>query len=179
MGRWGLVGIWITVIRRADRTQGRLSGGRALHGQPLYLLSGMVVHGPAKAQPTGRNYTDDMLASIRPSPLIRLCAVALVAVAAGCTSARKAAPKSYTFFPPAPDEPRVQFLAAFSSDLELGRSPSFADYITGRPAGASPLVKPYGLALKDGKLYVCDTMTSGIQVFDLAKRRSRPVCPSR
>jgi DNA-binding beta-propeller fold protein YncE len=118
-----------------------------------------------------------MHAPIRSSLLIRLGAVALVAVAAGCTSTRKAAPKSYTFFPPAPDEPHVQFLAAFSSDLELGRSPSFADYITGRPSGAAPLVKPYGMALKDGKLYVCDTMTSGIQVFDLARRRSRYFAP--
>jgi len=118
-----------------------------------------------------------MHASIRFSLLSRLCAVALVAVAAGCTSTRKAAPKTYTFFPPAPDEPRVQFLAAFSSDLELGRSPNFTDFITGRPSGASPLVKPYGMALKDGKLYVCDTMASGIQVFDLARRRSRYFAP--
>jgi sugar lactone lactonase YvrE len=113
---------------------------------------------------------------IRSWLLTGLCA-ALVAVVAGCVSARKAAPKSYTFFPPAPDEPRVQFLAAFSSDLELGRSPSFTDYITGRPSGARPLVKPYGMALKDGKLYVCDTMTSSIQVFDLVRRRSRYFAP--
>ena len=118
-----------------------------------------------------------MFASIRSSALTGLCAVALVAIAASCTSARKAAPKSYTFFPPAPDEPRVQFLTAFSSEVELGRSPSFADFITGRPSGAGPLVKPYGLALKDGKLYVCDTMTSSLQVFDLAKRRARYFAP--
>jgi DNA-binding beta-propeller fold protein YncE len=113
---------------------------------------------------------------IRSWLLTGLWAVALAALAAGCVSARKSAP-SYTFFPAAPDEPRIQFLAAFSSDLELGRSPSFSDFITGRPSGASPLVKPYGMALKDGKLYVCDTMTSSIQVFDLVKRRSRNFAP--
>ena len=118
-----------------------------------------------------------MLASIRSLPLTRLCAVALLVIAAGCTSARKAPPKSYTFFPPAPDAPRVQFLTAFSSDLELGRSPSFADFITGRPAGASPLIKPYGLSLNEGKLYVCDTMAASLQVFDLARRRSRYFAP--
>jgi sugar lactone lactonase YvrE len=106
----------------------------------------------------------------------KLCLVLVLALASGCTTVKKA-PKSYTFFPPAPDEPRVQFLAAFSSDAELGRSPSFADFITGRPSGPRALVKPYGLVLKDGKLYVCDTMTSGIQVFDLAKRRARFFTP--
>ncbi|HVM46550.1 MAG TPA: 6-bladed beta-propeller [Candidatus Acidoferrum sp.] len=105
-----------------------------------------------------------------------LCAATLAALAAGCASAHKE-PAHYTFFPPAPDEPRVQYLTAFSSDLELGRSQSFADYITGRPSGASPLIKPYGLGLYGGKLYVCDTMSSRIQVFDLVKRRSRDFAP--
>jgi DNA-binding beta-propeller fold protein YncE len=108
--------------------------------------------------------------------LTALSAVACVVLATGCATGRKA-PASYTFFPPAPDEPRIQFLGAFSSDLELGRSPNFTDYITGRPSGASPLVKPYGLALSEGKLYVCDTMASSIQVFDLVKRRSRNFAP--
>jgi DNA-binding beta-propeller fold protein YncE len=108
----------------------------------------------------------------------KLCAVLALALAlaGGCTTAKKA-PKTYTFFPPAPDEPHVQFLTAFSSDAELGRSPSFADFITGRPSGPGSLVKPYGLALKDGKLYICDTMTGNIQVMDLAKRRARNFAP--
>jgi len=105
-----------------------------------------------------------------------LCAVLVLALASGCSTTKKA-PKTYTFFPSAPDEPRVQFLAAFSSDAELGRSPSFADFITGRPAGPGALVKPYGLALKNGKLYVCDTMAGSIQVFDIAKRRARLFAP--
>jgi DNA-binding beta-propeller fold protein YncE len=91
----------------------------------------------------------------------------------GCATGRKAAPRSYTFFPPSPNAPRVQFLTAFSSDTELGRHPTFADYIMGRPPGPGPLVKPYGLAAKDGKLYVCDTMAADIQVFDLTRKRAR------
>jgi DNA-binding beta-propeller fold protein YncE len=106
----------------------------------------------------------------------KLCAVLVLALASGCTTVKKA-PKTHTFFPPAPDDPRVQFLTAFSSDAELGRRPNFADFITGRPAGLAPLVKPYGLALKDGKLYVCDTGRSGIQVFDLTRKRARYFMP--
>lgn len=89
----------------------------------------------------------------------------------GCKTAPPA-PKKYVFFPPAPDVPRIQFLTQFASDADLGRGSSFADYITGETKTADPLVKPYGLAVHDGKVYVCDTVTYKIQVFDLKTRRA-------
>jgi DNA-binding beta-propeller fold protein YncE len=116
-----------------------------------------------------------MLSTIRFTQISSACALAVLI--SGCTLGRKAAPPSYTFFPPSPDAPRVQFLGAFSSDADLGRRANFADFITGRPAGPGPLIKPYGLALKDGKLYVCDTMASAIQVFDLTRKRARTFAP--
>jgi sugar lactone lactonase YvrE len=100
----------------------------------------------------------------------------LVVLLAGCAS-KPTSKASYTFFPPAPDEPRIQFLTSFSSDVDLGRSSSFVDFVTGRPTGPSPLVKPYGLALREGKLYVCDTMTASIEVFDLEKKKARYLKP--
>lgn len=117
-----------------------------------------------------------MLSTIRFTRISSVCAAAVLVLGGGCATGRKAAP-GYTFFPPAPDAPRVQFLGAFSSDVELGRSTSFADFVTGRPPGPGPLVKPYGLALKEGKLYVCDTMTSAIQIFDLTRKRARYFAP--
>ena len=101
-------------------------------------------------------------------PLAVLGALGLLS---GCAARKPAA--NYTLFPPAPDQPRVQFLASFSSDLELGRGANFADFVTGKPTGPGPLVKPYGLALHNGMLYVCDTMASAVQVFDLTKKRAR------
>ena len=99
----------------------------------------------------------------------------LLATLAGCTTT-KPATKIYTFFPPAPDEPRIQFLTSFSSDAELGRTWSFADFITGeQPAGG--LVKPYGLALHGGKIFVCDTVANLIEVFDLKKHRATYFVP--
>ena len=89
---------------------------------------------------------------------------------AGCATAPKG-PKTYTFFPPSPDEPRVQFLTSFSSDSDLGRRRSFTDFITGeQPAGG--LVKPYGLAVSGGKIFVCDTVQNLVEVFDLKKNRA-------
>jgi DNA-binding beta-propeller fold protein YncE len=101
----------------------------------------------------------------------------LLGLLSGCATATRTASKSYTFFPPAPDEPRLQFLTSFSSELDLGRSSRLADFITGRPTAPIRLVKPYGLALKDGKVFVCDTVGSRIQVFDLAKKRSHYFAP--
>jgi len=89
----------------------------------------------------------------------------------GCATAPKT-PKNYTFFPPSPDEPRIQFLTAFASDADLGRGHTFADYITGEQTTTDPLIKPYGLAVHDGQVFVCDTVAGKIEVFDLKKRRA-------
>lgn len=93
----------------------------------------------------------------------------------GCATAPKTK-QTYTFFPPAPDDPHVQFLTSFSSDTDLGRSWSFAQYISGtKPAG--PLEKPYGLALHGGKIFVCDTVAGLVEVFDLKSRRASYFVP--
>jgi sugar lactone lactonase YvrE len=94
----------------------------------------------------------------------------------GCTTTPKT-PKSYAFFPPAPDDPHVQFLGGFSSEAELGRSANFSDFVTGKSSGPAPLIKPYGLAIQNGKIYVCDTMAAGLQIFDLARKRARYFVP--
>jgi len=99
-----------------------------------------------------------------------------VLLAAGCSTTPKA-PRKFTFFPAPPDEPRIQFLTSFSSDADLRRGLGFTEYLTGRAAGPNPLVKPYGLALQDGRVYVCDTVLSAIEVFDLAKKRARYFAP--
>jgi len=84
--------------------------------------------------------------------------------------------KTYTFFPPAPDDPHIQFLTSFAGDIDLGRSWSFSEYVSGiKPAG--PLVKPYGLALYGGKIFVCDTVQGLVQVFDLKKHRAAYFAP--
>src|SRR5512133_3041302 len=108
--------------------------------------------------------------------LAGFAAILALVVLTGCAS-HKAQPKKYTFFPPAPDAPRVQFLKSFSSDLDLGPTTSFLDFVTGKPPAAVPLVKPYGIALREGKIYVCDTMAASIEVFDMVKRRGTHFAP--
>ena len=71
---------------------------------------------------------------------------ALLALLGGCATKPQTATKTFTFFPPAPDEPRLQFLTAFSSDVELGGRSGFAEFVTGKTTAPNRLVKPYGLA---------------------------------
>ena len=94
----------------------------------------------------------------------------LLALLAGCATEKATKPEGYTFFPPPPDEPRVQFLTSISSDVDLGRTDNFANFITGERVSPKTLVKPYGIAIKDGKIYVCDTVAAAVEVFDLQKK---------
>lgn len=94
----------------------------------------------------------------------------LLAVLNGCiTTPTSKSTQPYTFFPSAPDQPRIQYLTAFASDTDMGKSSGFANFITGEQKSADPLVKPYGIALHDGNVFVCDTVAGMIEVFDLKK----------
>jgi DNA-binding beta-propeller fold protein YncE len=100
----------------------------------------------------------------------------ILALLSSCAT-KGPAPKKYTFFPPSPDEPRIQYLTAFASENDLGRGRSFADYVTGEQKTTDPLVKPYGLAVHDGNIFVCDTVAGNIEVFDMKKKRASYFAP--
>jgi DNA-binding beta-propeller fold protein YncE len=101
-----------------------------------------------------------------------------LAVLSGCgTTPVTKSTQPYTFFPSAPDEPRIQYLTAFASDTDMGKSSGFANFITGEQKSAAPLVKPYGLALHDGNIFVCDTVAGAIEVFDLKKNHASYFSP--
>lgn len=82
------------------------------------------------------------------------------------------APERLPVYPPPPDTARIQFLTAFSSELDLrGKGPSLLDRITGRTGGrAKGIARPYGLALHRTKAYVCDQDILGLDIVDLERR---------
>jgi DNA-binding beta-propeller fold protein YncE len=116
-----------------------------------------------------------MIAKLRFARFGACCA--LLALFSGCATKHPVTPATFTYFPPAPDEPRVQFLTSFSSGADLGGGSSFVDFITGKPAAPNALIKPYGLAVKDGKIYVCDTVANAVEVFDLVRKSSSYFAP--
>ncbi len=83
-------------------------------------------------------------------------------VAAGLVSGCEAAPsteRELLFFPAPPARPRVQFLtwASGAEQVEPAQG-SFEKFILGEEPAAQRLInKPYGVAARDGVVYVCDT----------------------
>lgn len=105
-------------------------------------------------------------------------AVAILLTAAGCATKPAVQPVHY-FFPPAPDEPRIQFLTSFGKESDLGSQNSFLKFLVGSDQMIQrPLWKPYGITTSRGKIYVCDTMALNLTVVDIAKRRFRYMKPA-
>jgi hypothetical protein len=99
-----------------------------------------------------------------------------VAALAGCAGPSKgnAGPKTYSFWPQFPAEPRVQFLTsyAFSSDIEPPKG-GLERLAFGTDREVLPITKPYGVDMHDGKIYVCDPRNGVVSVLDLRKQQTR------
>lgn len=83
------------------------------------------------------------------------------------------------FYPAPPNQPRLQFLAKYSSTLDVSAKKSgFRDFLFGGEENEGHLVqKPYGVDLYEGAIYVIDTRGNGWAVFDIANKESRFVRP--
>ncbi len=116
--------------------------------------------------------------------MLAALAIPFAAPLGGCAStpAKDAASKRtqtrYAFWPVAPDEPRIQFIGAFNSseDIAPTKTSNLEKIVFGDEAVKPAYVnKPYGVAVKDGKIYVCDIRAKAVVVMDLAKKQTRLV----
>ncbi len=94
---------------------------------------------------------------------IPLCA-ALALLAAACASAPRKQDTT-VLFPPAPELPRIQYLTSFSGLKDVEEQTAFDRFVVGEKTDVK-LDKPYGVAIYDGKIYVCDTNVT-VFIFDL------------
>ncbi len=103
----------------------------------------------------------------------------LLGLLAGCATAPAPKPaQNFIFYPPPPAPARLQFLASYSSEADLGGGAGkFATFVTGKEAPKTPIVKPYGLAFSQGKLYVCDVSSRTVRILDLEKRKMATFVP--
>ncbi len=89
----------------------------------------------------------------------------------GCASARVAKKFEPLFYPSQPDEPRIQYLKSFSTSRDIEGEPGgFAKFIFGNTISLKLIIKPYGVTLHKGKIYVCDTVYNGLEILDLDKK---------
>lgn len=104
----------------------------------------------------------------------------LIFLVAGCATTPAQKSRADIFFPPPPATARLQYLTSFSSERDLGGGPGkFASFIVGKEPPLRPIAKPYGVALRDGKIYVCDTGISSIEILDLRTKDLRYFTPVR
>ena len=106
-------------------------------------------------------------------------ALLLLALCPGCESTPSMAKHEAVFYPQPPQPPRLQFLVSLSGEQDLGREMSkFASFVVSKPIVTKPIGKPYGVALHEGKLFVCDTGTSSVDILDLKDRSFRYFTPT-
>ena len=99
-----------------------------------------------------------------------VAAIGLICVA-GCGEP-KPGEVTALFYPPAPDPPRLQFLLSFSDASEWVKPHStFADFILGRKRAVQGEIKtPYGVAARNGKIYICDLAARCVHVIDIPNK---------
>jgi DNA-binding beta-propeller fold protein YncE len=95
---------------------------------------------------------------------------ALLCLAAGCAT-KKPVTQNYTVYPAPPDEPRIQYLMSFGSESDLGGPSKFSEFIVGAQRETRPIWKPYGVTIRGGKVYVCDTQAANVSMSDLVKHK--------
>jgi DNA-binding beta-propeller fold protein YncE len=70
-------------------------------------------------------------------------------------------------YPLPPDKPRIQYLTSFSKSSDFsGEQSFFSSFIIGEDEPL-PILKPYGLAVGNKKIYVCDSQLGGLEIMDL------------
>ncbi|MCP4668021.1 MAG: hypothetical protein GY849_16855 [Deltaproteobacteria bacterium] len=76
------------------------------------------------------------------------------------------------FYPTPPERPRLQFLHALSTEIDLGRKQSaFQEYLLGKPKTTKRIGKPYDIGSCKGKIYFVDRAYKKLLFLDLSEKR--------
>ena len=94
----------------------------------------------------------------------------LFLVFVACSSQKNMPVQSTVVYPPLPDTARIQYLTSISSsdNTTIQRS-KFSTFVLGKQE-SKQIKKPYGVAIRDGKIYVCDSGLGGLEIIDLEKK---------
>ena len=79
-------------------------------------------------------------------------------------------------YPPPPDTARLQYLTSISGSDAMGSRTKFATFVMGAEV-VSHMVKPYGMNMRNGKLYICDPGIGGLEIIDFEKKKYRNFTP--
>jgi hypothetical protein len=117
--------------------------------------------------------------------LLHRCLAALIAVLTACAFSGCQEPEVVelevelepVFFPAPPEKARLQFLTSLSREEDLGAEKkkdsrsAFEKFVLGdEEEKKDRIIKPYGIEIFDGKIYVCDVGKRLLEVLDLKER---------
>lgn len=105
------------------------------------------------------------------SHVLRLALLIILAFLVGCASPQQQVKRRY-FWPPLPEEPKVEWIARYASQHDFPKTPSqkFWESILG---GEEPkeFTNPWGIASDgEGKVYVVDIAAGAVVVYDMNKQ---------
>jgi DNA-binding beta-propeller fold protein YncE len=85
--------------------------------------------------------------------------------------------KPIIVYPSPPDTARIVYITSFSTSNDLLKKKSrFKEFVAGVESPTA-LIRPYGVALQDGKIFSCDLETEGLVVIDLEKNTFEQIIP--
>jgi len=96
---------------------------------------------------------------------------ALAVFSMACASTGSREPVEFIFYPGAPEIPRIQYLTSISNERDIGASTGWIERFLFGERAPAPLMKPYGLDIRDGKIFVVDTIAAGVAVLDVANNK--------
>jgi len=99
-----------------------------------------------------------------------LAVCALIVACAALPGWAPAEQISPILYPAPPLEPRLQLLASYRSDADVFSPQSAFERLVVGPREERQIGKPYGLAIHDGQILVCDTAAGVVLVLDLEAR---------
>jgi len=101
---------------------------------------------------------------------IFLAAILLTGLCA-CNKHIRNVSKTTVVYPTPPEQARFQYLTKITSSKDIGGMQSkFSKMVLGEDK-PKRMVKPYGLAIHKGKIYVCDNYGGGMEIIDLERKK--------
>lgn len=105
--------------------------------------------------------------------------IVVALVAAGCAQVPQAPPVSEApVFPPPPEQARIIWERTLSNSADVvpdEKDAALRRMLTGEARGAEGLTKPYGVAVRNGRVYVGDTVDRHVALFDLNARKYKRI----
>jgi len=104
--------------------------------------------------------------------IFSMALLGLLILLSGC-GGKSQEPLGPIFFPPPPNNPRVQFLTSFNSSRQVtGKETSLSLVVLGDVDKRNILriAKPYGITVHNGKIYVVDTAAAKVYIADMINK---------